>query len=64
LIDRDQYQRNETFLIHLGEPSRMKGDDDLEEARTSTIDDERETILIEKLFSRNVRRTKINCRNG
>jgi hypothetical protein len=33
LIDRDQYQRNETFLIHLGEPTLIKGVDDLEEAR-------------------------------
>ncbi len=33
LIDRDQYQRNETFLIHLGEPTLIKGADDLEEAR-------------------------------
>jgi hypothetical protein len=38
LIDRDQYQRNETFLIHLGEPLLVKGDDDLEEARMYKIE--------------------------
>lgn len=28
IIDRDQYQRNETFLILLGEPSLIKDEDE------------------------------------
>jgi hypothetical protein len=28
VIDRDQYQRNETFLIRLGEPVLVRDDDD------------------------------------
>lgn len=28
IIDRDQYQRNETFLVRLGEPTLIKEDDD------------------------------------
>jgi len=33
IIDRDQYQRNETFLIRLGEPSLVRDDDESEELR-------------------------------
>ena len=28
IVDRDQYQRNETFLVRLGEPSLVQDDDD------------------------------------
>ncbi len=30
IIDRDQYQRNETFLIRLDEPSLIKDEDEVE----------------------------------
>jgi ribosomal protein S9 len=30
IIDRDQYQRNETFLIRLNEPSLIKDEDEVE----------------------------------
>ncbi len=30
IIDRDQYQRNETFLIRLDEPSLIKEEDEVE----------------------------------
>lgn len=33
IIDRDQYQRNETFLIRLGEPSLIRDHDDIDESR-------------------------------
>jgi hypothetical protein len=35
LIDRDQYQRNETFLIRLGEPSLIK--DETEDEKLSML---------------------------
>jgi hypothetical protein len=31
IIDRDQYQRNETFIARLGEPSLVKDDDEVEQ---------------------------------
>lgn len=33
IIDRDQYQRNESFLIRLGEPSLIRDNDDIDESR-------------------------------
>ncbi|CAF3715207.1 unnamed protein product [Rotaria sp. Silwood1] len=32
IIDRDQYQRNETFLVQLGEPSLVTDEEEIEEA--------------------------------
>ncbi|CAF0787000.1 unnamed protein product [Rotaria sordida] len=32
ILDRDQYQRNETFLVRLGEPSLIKDDDDINDS--------------------------------
>ena len=36
IIDRDQYQRNETFLVRLGEPSLVTDDDETDPIRMST----------------------------
>ncbi len=33
IIDRDQYQRNESFLVRLGEPTLVKEETDAEELR-------------------------------
>ncbi|CAF0882793.1 unnamed protein product [Adineta steineri] len=30
IIDRDQYQRNETFLVHIGEPTLINDDNEIE----------------------------------
>lgn len=38
VIDRDQYQRNETFLVHLGEPSLVREIDDPDESSTETAE--------------------------
>ncbi len=38
IIDRDQYQRNETFLVRLGEPSLIKDDDEVEKLGMLLLD--------------------------
>ena len=37
IVDRDQYQRNESFLVRLGEPTLIRENEDFDESRMSLI---------------------------
>jgi hypothetical protein len=47
IIDRDQYQRNETFIARLGEPSLVTDDDEVE---NSVCDKEYEIFVLIHVF--------------
>ncbi|CAF0879782.1 unnamed protein product [Adineta steineri] len=60
ILDRDQYQRNESFLIRLGEPSLIKESDAIDESLLTEHDKLVAELGRPKLGERNIIRVRIH----